>query len=68
MYLVIRCNACGRFIYAKESQKTRACPCGQKMLVSKMRIYACVDDERKAGDAVRFFQEKEFGVPHFKTY
>ncbi|ATZ60807.2 MAG: DUF1922 domain-containing protein [Methanosarcinales archaeon Met12] len=53
---------------AKEGQKTRACPCGQKVLVSKMRIYARVDDERKAGDAVRFLQEKEFGKPHFRMF
>ncbi|UZE91888.1 MAG: DUF1922 domain-containing protein [Methanosarcinales archaeon] len=68
MYLAIRCPNCARFLYAEERQKTRSCPCGKKIKVRRMRVYARANDERKAGEIVRFLQEKEFGTPHFRSY
>jgi len=68
MYLVIRCPKCTRFLYAEEHQKTRSCPCGRKIKVRKARVYARIDDERKAGEVVQILQEKEFGTPHFRSY
>lgn len=68
MYLVIRCPKCTRFLYAEERQKTRGCPCGRRVKVRRMRVYAYVDDERKAGEAVRILQEREFGEPELRRY
>ncbi|NYT00755.1 MAG: DUF1922 domain-containing protein [Methanocellales archaeon] len=67
MYLLIRCK-CGRFLYAKKNQKTRSCPCGKKVNVNKMQIYARVTTEQEAGEAVRILQEKEWGKPGFRKY
>ncbi|MFC1786935.1 DUF1922 domain-containing protein [Halobacteriota archaeon] len=67
MYLLIRCK-CGRFLYANKNQKTRSCPCGKKVNVKKMQIYARVNTEQEAGEAVRILQEKEGGKPEFRRY
>ncbi|MDI6889125.1 MAG: DUF1922 domain-containing protein [Methanocellales archaeon] len=68
MYLVIRCPNCSRFLYAEKNQKIRGCPCGHRIKVRRMRVYAHADDERNAGEVVRILQEKEFGEPELRRY
>lgn len=59
MFVVFRCNKCGRFLCADMGQKTRECPCGKRVEISKAKVYARADDARSAGELVRRFQQKE---------
>ncbi len=68
MYVVFRCYSCGRFLYTKKENKTRKCPCGKKIKLKKAKKLGETEDRKKAAEAVRELQEKEFGEPRFERY
>ncbi|RLI81411.1 DUF1922 domain-containing protein [Archaeoglobales archaeon] len=53
MYLVFRCRKCGRYIYARDSNKTRKCVCGYTNSLNRVLVVAKVEDERLAAELVR---------------
>jgi hypothetical protein len=65
MYLIFRCP-CGRHLYAQEGAKTRTCPCGKRIRVSKARILARADNAISAGEMVSRLQLGERGMTGFK--
>lgn len=56
MYLIFRCDRCGRHLYAEEGTVTRTCPCGKRISLKKAMVISRAEDERKAGDLVRALQ------------
>jgi len=66
MYLVFRCS-CGRHLYAQEGSKTRTCPCGKRLQISRVRILARAEDARAAGDVVRDLQLGDKGMTGFHS-
>jgi DNA-directed RNA polymerase subunit RPC12/RpoP len=56
MYLIFRCAGCGRHLYAEEGAATRTCPCGKRISLKKVKVIFRAEDEREAGDRVRFLQ------------
>ncbi|PTD93592.1 DUF1922 domain-containing protein [archaeon SCG-AAA382B04] len=68
MYVVFRCTDCGRFLYTKESNKTRKCPCGKVVKIKKAKKITEVQNGKEAGEIVRKLQEKEYGEPFFGRY
>ncbi|VVB64803.1 Uncharacterised protein [uncultured archaeon] len=65
-YLVFRCS-CGRHLYAQEGAKTRACPCGRRVQVNRVKILARADDARDAGDRVRKLQMGDMAMTGFHS-
>lgn len=65
MFVVFRCS-CGRHLYAPKDAKTRACPCGKRIILSKARILAQAEDAYEAGDIVRTLQLDGHGMTGFK--
>jgi len=59
MFLVFRCRKCGRFLYAKASQKTKKCVCGHTNDLKRVIIVKKARDEREAGEIVRILQAKK---------
>ena len=55
MFIVFRCG-CGRHLYARKDAKTRTCPCGKRILLSKVRILSKAEDAAAAGEMVRRLQ------------
>ena len=58
MYVVFRCRRCGRYLYAEERSKNRRCVCGYVNNLGKVAVIARVEEEREAGELVRFLQQK----------
>ncbi|MBN1323447.1 MAG: DUF1922 domain-containing protein [Methanotrichaceae archaeon] len=56
MFLVFRCSGCGRHLYAPRGAKTRTCPCGKRLNLSKVQILATAESASAAGEMVRTFQ------------
>ncbi len=55
-YVVFKCRKCGRYLYAKASQKTKKCVCGHTNDLKRVVIVKRVKDEREAGEVVRVLQ------------
>ena len=58
MYVVFRCRKCGRYLYAEEGSKSRRCVCGHVNSLRKVTVITRVEEEREAGELVRFLQQK----------
>jgi len=65
MFVVFRCS-CGRHLYAPQNAKTRSCPCGKRIQISKARVLARAQDAPAAGEAVRRLQLGEKGMTGFR--
>ncbi|AEA47314.1 DUF1922 domain-containing protein [Archaeoglobus veneficus] len=56
MFVVFRCRKCGRYLYAKESTKTKMCVCGCRNNLKRVRKLARAETELEAGEIVRRLQ------------
>lgn len=65
MFVVFRCS-CGRHLYASKDAKTRACPCGKRTILSKVRVLAQAEDAYAAGEMVRMLQLEGHDMTGFK--
>lgn len=68
MYVVFRCPSCGRYLYAKEKNKTRECPCNKTVKIKQAKKVQKTEDRKKASELVRKLQEKEHGKPFFGRF
>lgn len=65
MFVVFRCS-CGRHLYAPKDAKTRGCPCGKRIILSKARVLAQAQDAYAAGEIVRMLQLEGHGMTGFR--
>ena len=65
MYLIFRCNRCGRHLYAEEGARTRSCPCGKRIVIKKVNVIARAEDAIEAGEKVRSLQLKSHDMTGF---
>jgi ribosomal protein L37E len=56
MYIIFRCRKCGRYLYEKAGSKTKTCTCGYRNYLRRVITIKKVEDERTAGEVVRFMQ------------
>ncbi|MEW6069544.1 MAG: DUF1922 domain-containing protein [Candidatus Thermoplasmatota archaeon] len=64
MFLIYRCRKCGRFLCAKQGQKTKRCPsCNYLTDFGKVKVsvYARAKNQLEAIYLIQYFQEKYFG-------